>query len=154
MTEAIQMDIQGILKHLPHRYPFLLVDRVLSLTPGEEVVAIKNVTMNEPYFSGHFPHYPVMPGVMIVEAMAQAAGILSFKTTGQTPDENSLYFFIGIDKARFKKPVRPGDQLVMRVKIVRQMHGIWKFSAEARVNDQIVCEADLMCAKRDILQGE
>ncbi len=149
MTD-IPMDIQAILQHLPHRYPFLLVDRVKELVPGEQIVAIKNVTINEPFFTGHFPHYPVMPGVLIVEAMAQAAGILSFKTSGEQPDENSLYFFIGIDNARFKKPVKPGDQLVLTVKIVRHMHGIWKYTAKAEVDGQVVCEADLMCAKRDI----
>ncbi|MDK2124626.1 3-hydroxyacyl-ACP dehydratase FabZ [Chitinimonas sp. DQS-5] len=144
------MDIQGILKFLPHRFPFLLVDRVKELEPGKHIVAMKNVSINEPYFCGHFPHYPVMPGVLIVEALAQAAGILSFKTMGDAPDEKSLYFFVGIDKARFKAPVVPGDQLELRVEIVRQMRGIWKYNGTALVGGEVVCEAELMCAKRDI----
>lgn len=144
------MDIHEILEHLPHRYPFLLVDRVIELEPGKSIHAYKNVTMNEPYFMGHFPHHPVMPGVLIMEALAQAAGILSFKTMGSKPDPNSVFYFVGIDDCRFKKPVMPGDQLHLHVEIVRHMRGIWKYKAEARVGDQVVAEANLMCAKRDV----
>ena len=145
------MDIHEILQYLPHRFPFLLVDRVVSCEPGESIHAYKNVTINEPFFTGHFPHHPVMPGVLIMEALAQAAGILSFKTMGEKPDDDSVFYFVGIDGARFKKPVMPGDQLHLHVKIERQMRGIWKYKAEARVNDQVVAEADLMCAKREIV---
>lgn len=145
------MDIHEILQHLPHRFPFLLVDRVVSCEPGVSIHAYKNVTINEPFFTGHFPHHPVMPGVLIMEALAQAAGILSFKTMGEKPDDDSVFYFVGIDAARFKKPVMPGDQLHLHVMIQRQMRGIWKYKAEARVNDQVVAEADLMCAKREIV---
>lgn len=144
------MNINEILKHLPHRYPFLLLDRVLTLEPGKSIHAYKNVTVNEPFFAGHFPHYPVMPGVLIVEALAQAAGVLSFKTAGEMPTDDSLFFFVGIDDARFKKQVIPGDQLHLHVEILRQMRGIWKYKAEARVEGELVAEANLMCAKRDI----
>lgn len=144
------MEIHQILQYLPHRYPFLLVDRVLSCEPGKEITALKNVTVNEPFFVGHFPHYKVMPGVLIVEAMAQAAAILSFKTVGAKADANSVYYFVGIDNARFKKPVTPGDQLVMTVRLERQVRGIWKYNAEARVADVLVAEASLMCTMRDI----
>ena len=144
------LDIHEILKHLPHRYPFLLVDRVLECEPGKRLVALKNVTINEPFVSGHFPHHPVMPGVLIMEALAQAAGILSFKTMGTLPDDNSLFYFVGIDKARFKKPVTAGDQLHLHVEIVRTMRGIWKYKAEARVDGDIVAEAELMCAQRNV----
>ena len=144
------MDIQEILQYLPHRYPFLLIDRVLSCEAGREIVAIKNVTINEPFFSGHFPHHPVMPGVLIVEAMAQAAAILSFKTMGWKPDHKSVYYFVGIDKARFKKPVFAGDQLQLTVKLVRQVRGITKFSGEARVDGDVVSEAEIMCAVRSL----
>ena len=146
------MDIHQILEHLPHRYPFLLVDRVVDLVPGKSIHAYKNVTINEPFFVGHFPHHPVMPGVLIMEALAQAAGILSFKTMESKPDANSVFYFVGIDECRFKKPVMPGDQLHLHVVIERQMRGIWKYKAEARVDGQIVAEAKLMCAKRDIQQ--
>jgi len=144
------MEIHQILQHLPHRYPFLLVDRVLSCEPGKEITALKNVTINEPFFVGHFPHYKVMPGVLIVEAMAQAAAILSFKTVGAKADANSVYYFVGIDNARFKKPVTPGDQLVMTVRLERQVRGIWKYNAVAKVADVLVAEASLMCTMRDI----
>jgi 3-hydroxyacyl-[acyl-carrier-protein] dehydratase len=145
------MDIHQILEHLPHRYPFLLVDRVLTLEPGKSIHAYKNVTINEPFFQGHFPHHPVMPGVLIMEALAQAAGILSFKTMGEKPSEDSVFYFVGIDDARFKKPVMPGDQLHLHVEIERQMRGIWKYKAEARVDGDMVAGATLMCAKRDIV---
>lgn len=144
------MDIHEILEHLPHRYPFLLVDRVVEVEPGKSIHAYKNITMNEPYFVGHFPHHPVMPGVLIMEALAQAAGILSFKTMDSKPDANSVFYFVGIDECRFKKPVMPGDQLHLHVEIMRQMRGIWKYKAEARVDGQVVAEATLMCAKRDV----
>jgi 3-hydroxyacyl-[acyl-carrier-protein] dehydratase len=144
------LDILGILEHLPHRYPFLLVDRVLSLVPGESVHAYKNVTINEPFFVGHFPHHPVMPGVLIMEALAQAAGILSFKTLGEMPSDDSVFYFVGIDNCRFKKPVLPGDQLHLHVTIERHMRGIWKYKAEARVDGAVVAEANLMCAKRNL----
>lgn len=142
------MDIHEILEYLPHRYPFLLVDRVISCEPGKNIVALKNVSINEPFFVGHFPHHPVMPGVLIIEALAQAAAILSFKTMGQKPDPKSVYYFVGIDNARFKKPVTAGDQLSLEVNIVRSVRGIWKFGAEAKVNDQVVTEAELMCTVR------
>ncbi|MDR2187273.1 MAG: 3-hydroxyacyl-ACP dehydratase FabZ [Azonexus sp.] len=144
------MDIKEILEYLPHRYPFLLVDRVVTVEPGKAIHAYKNITMNEPYFVGHFPHHPVMPGVLIVEALAQAAAILAFKTNDTKPDANSLFYFVGIDECRFKKPVMPGDQLHLHVETLRQMRGIGKFKAEARVDGQIAAEAILMCAKRDI----
>jgi 3-hydroxyacyl-[acyl-carrier-protein] dehydratase len=138
------MDIQAILKQLPHRYPFLLVDRVLELVPGKTLVAVKNVTINEPFFPGHFPHRPVMPGVLILEALAQAAGILAFQTAGVVPDENTRFYFVGIDEARFRKPVEPGDQLVLKATFVRAMRGIWKFETAAEVAGQVVCSAEMM----------
>ena len=144
------MDIHEILNHLPHRYPFVLVDRVLSLELGKEITAIKNVTINEPFFPGHFPYHPVMPGVLIVEAMAQAAAILSFKTMGAKPSDDSVYYFAGIDKARFKKPVSPGDQITLKVKIDRILRGIWKYSGEASVDGVVVAEAEFMCILKAI----
>lgn len=144
------MDIHEVMKYLPHRYPFLLVDRVIEMTLGERIVAIKNVTINEPFFVGHFPHSPVMPGVLIIEAMAQAAAILSFKTRGAVPDENSVLYFAGIDNARFKRPVLPGDTLTFEMNLVREMRGIWKYSGVARVGDEIAAQADLMCAIKQI----
>jgi 3-hydroxyacyl-[acyl-carrier-protein] dehydratase len=144
------MDIHEILNYLPHRYPFLLVDRVLSCEPGKEIVAVKNVSINEPFFPGHFPYHPVMPGVLIIEAMAQAAAILSFKTMDTKPSEDSVYYFAGIDNARFKKPVSAGDQLVLKVRIERTMRGLWKYSGRALVNGAVVAEADLMCALKVI----
>ena len=144
------MDIHQILEHLPHRYPFLLVDRVVEFEVGKSLHAYKNVTINEPFFQGHFPHHPVMPGVLIMEALAQAAGILSFKTMGELPSDDSVFYFVGIDEARFKKPVMPGDQLHLHVEIERQMRGIWKYKAQAKVDGEVVAEAKLMCAKRDL----
>ena len=144
------MDIHAILEHLPHRYPFLLVDRVVNCEAGKSIHAYKNITINEPFFTGHFPHHPVLPGVLIMEALAQAAGILSFKTMGAKPDDNSVFYFVGIDNARFKKPVTAGDQLHLHVELVRQIRGIWKYKAEARVDNGVVAEAELMCAKRDV----
>ncbi len=144
------MEIGEILRYLPHRYPFLLIDRVLSCEPGKDIVALKNVTINEPFFVGHFPHHPVMPGVLIVEAMAQAAAILSFKSMAIQSDRRSVYYFVGIDGARFKRPVMPGDQLILKASILRTIKGIWKFSAQARVGEVLVSEAELMCTMRDI----
>ena len=148
--EAAGMDIQGILRHLPHRYPFLLVDRVVDYRPGEYLVAIKNVTFNEPYFTGHFPVQPVMPGVLLLEAMAQATGILAFRTTDSQPADGSLYLLVGIDKARFKRPVGPGDQVRLEVKLERNMRNIWFFSAEARVDGELAASADIMCAAKEV----
>lgn len=144
------MDIHEILTLLPHRYPFLLVDRVIALDKGKSIKAIKNVTINEPFFTGHFPHRPVMPGVLMLEAMAQAAALMSFDMMGKKPDDNSVYYFAGIDNARFKRPVEPGDQLVMDVALVRHKAGIFKFSGVTRVDGNIVCEAELMCTMRTI----
>ena len=144
------MDIHQILKQLPHRYPFLLVDRVLSIETGKRIVALKNVTMNEPFFTGHFPHRPVMPGVLILEAMAQAAALLSFDTQGVTPDDKTVYYFAGIDGARFKLPVEAGDQLTLDVTLERSKAGIFKFKGVTRVGDEVACEAELMCTMRRI----
>ena len=144
------MDIHEILAHLPHRYPMLLVDRVLECEPGKRILAVKNVSINEPYFAGHFPHHPVMPGVLIVEALAQAAAVLSFKTLDTMPDDKSVYYFVGIDEARFKRPVSPGDQLLLEVSILRTVRGIWKFAGQARVGDNVVAEAQLMCTIRTL----
>lgn len=144
------MDIHEILEYLPHRYPILLVDRVLDVVPGERITALKNVSMNEPFFPGHYPHHPVMPGVLIVEAMAQTAAILSFKTMGDKPDDQSVYYFVGIDGARFKRPVGPGDQLIMKVAITLNKRGMWKFSGKASVDGQVACEAELICTVRKI----
>ncbi len=144
------MDIQGILKQLPHRYPFLLVDRVVELERNTRIKAIKNVTFNEPFFTGHFPGRPVMPGVLILEALAQAAGLLAFDAMGQVPDENNIYYFVGIDSARFKRPVVPGDQLVLEITIDRVRAGIWKFKAIASVDGEVAAEAALMCTMRQV----
>jgi 3-hydroxyacyl-[acyl-carrier-protein] dehydratase len=144
------MDIHEILEHLPHRYPILLIDRVLELVPGERIKALKNVSMNEPFFPGHYPHHPVMPGVLIVEAMAQAAAVLSFKTMGGKPDATTVYYFAGIDGARFKKPVSPGDQLILDVSIGLIKRGIWKYSAKATVDGKLAAEAELMCTLRTV----
>lgn len=144
------MDITEIMRHLPHRYPLLLVDRVLELVPGEHVTAIKNVTMNEPFFPGHFPHHPIMPGVLIIESLAQAAGLLAFKSSGKEAGADSVIYFVGIDNARFKRPVVPGDQLRLEARITRHTRGIWKFDAKALVDGQTACEAELMCTLRDL----
>lgn len=144
------LDIHEILQHLPHRYPFLLIDRVLDYKPEEYLIGIKNVTHNEPYFPGHFPQRPVLPGVLILEALAQATGILAFKTEGKIPDKDTLYYFVGVDEARFKRPVEPGDQLRLEVHYLKRMRGIWKFDCKATVEDDLVCSATLMCAERGI----
>lgn len=148
------MELAEIMRHLPHRYPFLLVDRVLELVPGEHVVALKNVTINEPFFPGHFPHHPIMPGVLIVEALAQAAGLLALESSGTLSGEDSVLYFVGIDKARFKRPVLPGDQLRLKARILRNTRGIWKFEARALVDGQTACEAELMCTLRDLKPEE
>ncbi len=145
-NDIISLDINAILKQLPHRYPFLLVDRVLECHKGDHIRALKNVTYNEPYFPGHFPYRPVMPGVIIIEALAQTAGILAFVTAGVVPDEHTRFFFVGIDEARFRRPVEPGDQLILTAKLTRQMRGIWKFSAAAYVGDVEAASAELMVA--------
>jgi 3-hydroxyacyl-[acyl-carrier-protein] dehydratase len=144
------LDVNQIKQYLPHRYPLLLVDRVLDWESGKNITAIKNVTINEEFFVGHFPHKPVMPGVLTIEALAQTSALLAFLTTGQKPDDNAVVYFIGIDGARFKRPVEPGDQLKMHVEILRHARGIWKFQAKATVDDQLVVEAELMCTMRSI----
>ena len=144
------MDIHQILKQLPHRYPILLVDRVLDIDKGKSIRAIKNVTINEPFFTGHFPHRPVMPGVLMLEALAQAAALLAFDAVGTTPDDNTVYYFAGIDGARFKRPVEPGDQLLLEVSLDRHKSGIFKFNACAKVGDDVATEASLMCTMRTI----
>ena len=144
------MDIHQILKQLPHRYPILLVDRVLEIEKGVRIRAVKNVSINEPFFIGHFPHRPVMPGVLMLEALAQAAALLSFDALGSAPDDNTVYYFAGIDGARFKRPVEPGDQLILDVTIDRMKAGIFKFKARALVGDEVAVEADLMCTMRKI----
>ena len=144
------MDIHQILRQLPHRYPFLLVDRVLEIEKGVRIRALKNVTINEPFFTGHFPHRPVMPGVLMLEALAQAAALLAFDTLGETPDDNTVYYFAGIDGARFKRPVEPGDQLTLEVELLRMKSGVFKFKAIAKVGDELAVEAELMCTMRKI----
>ena len=144
------MDIHQILKQLPHRYPILLVDRVLELEKGVRIKALKNVSINEPHFLGHFPHRPVMPGVLMLEALAQAAALLAFDTLGETPDDQTVYYFAGIDGARFKRPVEPGDPLILEVELDRMKAGIFKFKAQAKVGDELACEAELMCTMRKI----
>jgi 3-hydroxyacyl-[acyl-carrier-protein] dehydratase len=145
-TELTQLDIHAVLKLLPHRYPFMLVDRVLELKAGESIRALKNVTYNEPFFPGHFPGRPVMPGVMIIEALAQAAGILTFVSSNIVPHEETRFYFVGIDKARFRKPVEPGDQLVLTARLERSLRGIWKFSTAALVGQTEVAHAEMMVA--------
>ncbi|NIM43606.1 MAG: 3-hydroxyacyl-ACP dehydratase FabZ [Hydrogenophaga sp.] len=144
------MDIHQILKLLPHRYPILLVDRVISIEKGQRIQALKNVTINEPFFTGHFPHRPVMPGVLMLEAMAQTAALLTFDTLGVAPDDKTVYYFAGIDGARFKRPVEPGDQLLMDVTLERAKAGIYKFKGITRVGNDVACEAELMCTMRTI----
>ena len=142
------MDVQQIREYLPHRYPFLLVDRVVALTLGESIVAYKNVTINEPFFNGHFPEKPVMPGVLILEAMAQASGILGFKTMDKTPQDGSMYYFVGSDKLRFKRPVVPGDRLDLFATVLSVKRGIWKFDVRAEVDGNLVSSATILCADR------
>lgn len=149
-TDIRHMDIHEILRYLPHRYPIILVDRVLQIESGKRIVAVKNVTINEPVFMGHFPHYPVMPGVLIIESLAQAAAILSFVSMATKPDPDSVYYFAGIDGARFKRPVGPGDQLRLEVEILREMRGVVKFGGRALVDGQVAAEAELLCTYRKI----
>ena len=144
MSEPLTMDIHDILKRLPHRYPFLLVDRVLELVPWQSIRALKNVTVNEPFFPGHFPHRPVMPGVMIIEALAQTAGILAFVSAGTVPNENTRFYFVGIDKARFRRPVEPGDQLTLSAQVERSMRGVWRVSVVATVGEVEAAAATLL----------
>ncbi len=144
----IIMDIHEILKFLPHRYPFLLIDRVIDIEMGKSLVAIKNVTMNELFFSGHFPNRPVMPGVLILEAMAQAGAVLAYKSTNSTPADGVLYYFAGIDKARFRRIVEPGDQLRLEVKVLRSKRDIWKLEGAAYVGDDLACSAEFMSARK------
>jgi 3-hydroxyacyl-[acyl-carrier-protein] dehydratase len=144
------MDIHHILKKLPHRYPILLVDRVLEIDKGKSIKALKNVTINEPFFMGHFPHRPVMPGVMMLEALAQAAAVLSFETLDVEPDDKTVYYFAGIDGARFKRPVEPGDQLILDVTLDRMKAGVFKFTGRASVAGEVAAEAELMCTMRKI----
>ena len=144
------MGIAEIKEYLPHRYPFLLVDRVLELEPDKRIIAIKNVTINEPFFQGHFPHYPVMPGVLIVEAMAQAAALLSFKSLGTKRDDNTVVYLVGVDGARFKRPVVPGDTLILEAEKILEKRGLIKYAVRAKVDDQLACEATLLCTQRTI----
>lgn len=144
------MDITEIMRHLPHRYPFLLIDRVLEIVPNESLVALKNVTINEPFFPGHFPHHPIMPGVLILEALAQASGILSFQSLDQPTTEDTVVYFVGIDNARFKRPVMPGDQLRLETRVTKRIRGIWKYECRAFVDGQLACEADVMCTVKEL----
>jgi 3-hydroxyacyl-[acyl-carrier-protein] dehydratase len=146
----MSMDIHQILRQLPHRYPILLVDRVLEIEKGKSIRALKNISINEPFFNGHFPHRPVMPGVLMLEALAQAAALLAFDTLGVTPDDKTIYYFAGIDGARFKRPVEPGDQLILQVELLRMKAGIFKFGARALVGTEVATEAELMCTMRAI----
>jgi 3-hydroxyacyl-[acyl-carrier-protein] dehydratase len=148
-TALITMDIHKVLSLLPHRYPFLLIDKVLEFEPNTRLLGLKNVSFNEPYFAGHFPIRPVMPGVLIIESMAQATGLLAMESRPEEVSEKSLYYFVGIDKARFKRPVEPGDQLFLEVNVLHVKRGIWKFAGEARVDDKLVASAEIMCTARD-----
>ena len=145
-----EMDVNEVLRHLPQRYPFIMVDRVKECEPGKRIVAVKNVSANEPFFPGHFPHRPIMPGVLILEEMAETAGVLIHRTNNTMPDERTVYYYVGIDHARFKKPVLPGDQLEIEVHFERQLRAIGKFSCWARVDSQLVAEATILCAQQTI----
>jgi 3-hydroxyacyl-[acyl-carrier-protein] dehydratase len=142
------MNINEVKNYLPHRYPFLLVDRVIDFTQGENLTAIKNISVNEPQFPGHFPNQPIMPGVLIIEALAQATGILAFKSEVGKPQEGQIYMLVGVDKVRFKQVVEPGDQLVLQVSVITVKRGIWKFDCKALVNDKIVTSAEIMCTQK------
>jgi len=148
-----EMDVHEVLAHLPQRFPFLMVDRVLDCEPGRRIRVLKNVSVNEPYFPGHFPHRPVMPGVLILEAMAQAAGILAFRTLGKRPGAHSVYYYAGIDGARFKRPVVPGDRLEIEVEILASKRGVWKFSCRAQVDGGLVAEAEILCTVREAAEA-
>ena len=143
------INIEEIKKLLPHRYPFLMIDKVIDIEIGKSLLAVKNVSCNEPYFTGHFPKQFVMPGVLIIEALAQATGILAFKSEQQLQKGNNIYMLVGIENVRFKKIVRPGDQLILKVKVTSNRHNIWKFNCEALVDDQIVTSPVLMCTKKE-----
>ena len=143
-----EMDIHQVLEYLPQRFPVLMIDRVLECEPGKRILALKNVSANEPYFPGHFPRRPVMPGVLILEAMAQAAAILAFRTLGTRPDENSVYYYAGIDGARFKRVVEPGDQLQIEILVLGTKRGVWKFGCAARVGDALAAQAEILCTVR------
>ena len=145
-----EVDIYQILKYLPQRYPLLMIDRVLECEPGKRILALKNVSANEPYFPGHFPHRPIMPGVLILEAMAQTAGVLVFRSRGTMPDDKTVYYYVGIDNARFKRPVVPGDQLEIEVHYERQLRGISKFTCVARVDGEVAAEATILCSMQSI----
>ena len=149
MTDTT-MDINEILRLLPHRYPFLLIDRVVDYKVGEYLRGYKNVTFNEPFFNGHFPQRPIMPGVLILEALAQATGLLAFRTVDRAANADSLFFLVGIDKARFKRPVEPGDQLMLEVRVLNSKRGIWVFEGEAKVEDKLVASAQIMCTERGV----
>ena len=144
------MDITEIREYLPHRYPFLLIDRVTELSLGESIVAFKNVSINEPFFNGHFPHHPIMPGVLVLEALAQACGILGFKTVNKLPADGYVYYLVGSDNVRFKRPVMPGDRLVLSAQVEREKRGIWKFACRATVDGELVCEGTIICAERKV----
>lgn len=144
------MDIHEVWKYLPHRYPFLMIDRIIDFKHDESITCIKNVTINEDFFNGHFPNHPVMPGVLILEAMAQAGGILGFKTKGQSPEQGFVYYFAGSDKVRFKRPVVPGDQLTLIAKKITERRGMWKFECKALVGENVVCSAEITCVEKDI----
>lgn len=145
---TIVMGTNEIRSFLMHRYPFLLVDRVIELELGKRIKALKNVTINEPFFQGHFPSYPVMPGVLIIEALAQTSGLLSLKSAGEKPESDSVYFFAGIDEARFKRPIVPGDTLILESELLAQKRGVVKYAVKASVDGQLACEAQLLCASR------
>ena len=142
------MDIDAIREHLPHRYPFLLVDRVVDIELGKRIEAYKNLSINEPFFNGHFPENPVFPGVLLVEAMAQAAGILGFKSMGKTPADGSIYYLVGVDNLRFKRPCVPGDRVHLHAEIVSERRGIWKFAVRAEVDEKLCASATILCADR------
>ena len=144
------IDIHEIQRLLPHRYPFLLIDRVIDFTPGESLTGIKNITFNEPQFTGHFPQRVIMPGVLILESLAQATGLLAFKTASDLRSDNALYYLVGIDNARFRKPVEPGDQLKLEVKLVKNKRNMWKFSGKATVDGELVVSADIMCVDQEM----
>jgi len=152
VSSTVTMDIHRILELLPHRYPFLLVDRVLECEPGKAIRAVKNVSINEPFFPGHFPQRAVMPGVLILEALAQASGLLAFETQGEAPQGNMLFYFVGIDKARFKRVVEPGDQLMLHSSVIRTSRGMWKFDCRAEVEGKLAASAEVMCAARELVE--
>ena len=154
MSQTAAMDIEEIKTYLPHRYPFLFVDRVLEIDLGKKKIrALKNVTVNEPHFPGHFSYYHVMPGVLIIEALAQASAILSFKMDGTQPDDKTVYYFAGIDGARFKRPITPGDTLILESAVIAEKRGVYKFAVKAFVGDQLACEAELLCTMRSVPQS-